>query len=59
MRRKNAAVVMATQQMSDLSDSPIADVVPEKLCHQDPAAECGIEESQIPRILYSGRPQRA
>ena len=51
MRRKNAVVVMATQQISDIANSEIADVVLENCPTKILPAERGIEESGLARVL--------
>jgi type IV secretory pathway VirB4 component len=54
MRRKNAVVVMATQQISDIANSDIADVVLENCPTKILLPERGIEEPRIARLLRTG-----
>ena len=51
MRRKNAVVVMATQQISDIANSDIADVVLEKLSNQD--SSCPTRNRRIQDLVPS------
>jgi type IV secretion system protein VirB4 len=58
MRRKNAAVVMATQQISDIANSPIADVILENcptkiLLPNAEARSSGTNNHPGPREFYA------
>ena len=59
MRRKNAVVVMATQQISDIANSRNRRCRSGKLPDQDSAAECGIEKSGLARVLRPRWTERA
>ena len=51
MRRKNAAVIMATQQISDIANSEIADVVLENWDEASLAAVAGDAEAPADAAL--------
>jgi type IV secretory pathway VirB4 component len=47
MRRKNAVVIVATQQISDIAHTDIVAVVVENCPTKNSPAQRGIEESQL------------